>query len=414
MEPETQRKANFSALAHTNGLTKSSALASKPTASKKLIIKNFKEKPKLPDNYTQDTWQKLHEAVKAIESSTSIKYNLEELYQAVENLCSYKVSHTLYKQLRQVCEEHMKAQINQFREESLDSCLFLKKVNLCWKDHCRQMIMIRSIFLFLDRTYVLQNSLLPSIWDMGLELFRCHVISDKLVQTKTIDGILLLIEKERSGEAVDRSLLRSLLGMLSDLQMYKDSFEARFLEDTNSLYASEGQRLMQEREVPEYLHHVNRRLEEESDRVITYLDHGTHKPLIACVEKQLLGEHLAAILQKGLKNMLDENRISDMTLMYQLYSRVRGGQLILLQHWGEYIKNFGSSIVVNPEKDKEMVQELLDFKDKVDHIIDVCFQKNEKFVNVMKESFETFINRRANKPAELIGTTKGPVWHYEL
>ncbi|MEE6470612.1 hypothetical protein FKM82_009015 [Ascaphus truei] len=164
---------------------------------------------------------------------------------------------------------------------------------------------------------------------------------------------------------------------------------------------------MQEREydyfkIPEYLHHVNRRLEEEVDRVLTYLDHGTHKPLVACVEKQLLGEHLAAILQKGLKSMLDENRVADLTLMYQLFSRVKGGQQILLQHWGEYIKNFGSTIVVNPEKDKDMVQELLDFKDKVDHIIEVCFQKNEKFVNMMKESFETFINRRANKPAELI------------
>lgn len=61
---------------------------------------------------------------------------------------------------------------------------------------------------------------------------------------------------------------------------------------------------------------------------------------------------------------------------------------------------------MDPEKDKDMVQELLDYKDKVDHIIDVCFQKNDKFVSVMKESFETFINRRANKPAELIGTLK--------
>lgn len=51
-----------------------------------------------------------------------------------------------------------------------------------------------------------------------------------------------------------------------------------------------------------------------------------------------------------------------------------------------------------------MVQELLDFKDKVDHIIDICFLKNEKFVNAMKEAFETFINKRPNKPAELIGT----------
>ncbi|NXF43357.1 CUL4A protein, partial [Oceanites oceanicus] len=368
-----------------------------------LPVSSFTERPKLPDNYTQDTWQKLHEAVGAIQSSVSIKYNLEELYQAVENLCSYKVSATLYKQLRQVCEDHVKAQILQCCTDSLDSLLFLKKINKCWQDHCRQMIMIRSIFLFLDRTYVLQNSMLPSIWDMGLELFRNHVISDKQVQNKTIDGILLLIERERNGEAVDRSLLRSLLSMLSDLQqVYKESFEQRFLEETNCLYAAEGQRLMQEREVPEYLHHVNKRLEEEGDRVITYLDHSTQKPLIACVEKQLLGEHLSAILQKGLDNLLDENRISDLTQTYQLFSRVKGGQQILLQHWSEYIKNFGTTIVVNPEKDKDMVQELLDFKDKVDHIIEVCFQKNEKFINLMKESFETFINKRPNKPAELI------------
>ncbi|GAB0179004.1 cullin-4A [Grus japonensis] len=139
------------------------------------------------------------------------------------------------------------------------------------------------------------------------------------------------------------------------------------------------------------------------------------------------------VIQEGLDNLLDENRISDLTQTYQLFSRVKGGQQILLQHWSEYIKNgvnalqfvnvadgdcemskccvnegeivlsnFGTTIVVNPEKDKDMVQELLDFKDKVDHIIEVCFQKNEKFINLMKESFETFINKRPNKPAELI------------
>ncbi|XP_038020461.1 cullin-4B [Motacilla alba alba] len=393
---------------HANGLTKaasstvSSFANSKPGSAKKLVIKNFKDKPKLPENYTDETWQKLKEAVEAIQNSTSIKYNLEELYQAVENLCSYKISANLYKQLRQICEDHIKAQIHQFREDSLDSVLFLKKIDKCWQDHCRQMIMIRSIFLFLDRTYVLQNSMLPSIWDMGLELFRTHIISDQKVQNKTIDGILLLIKRERNGEAIDRSLLRSLLSMLSDLQIYQDSFEHRFLEETNRLYAAEGQRLMQEREVPEYLHHVNKRLEEEADRIITYLDQSTQKPLIATVEKQLLGEHLTAILQKGLNHLLDENRIQDLSLLYQLFSRVRGGVQVLLQHWIEYIKAFGSTIVINPEKDKTMVQELLDFKDKVDHIIDVCFLKNEKFVNAMKEAFETFINKRPNKPAELI------------
>uniref|UniRef100_A0AAY4EW19 Cullin-4A n=1 Tax=Denticeps clupeoides TaxID=299321 RepID=A0AAY4EW19_9TELE len=389
---------------HSNGVTRTPGTASKTGASRKLVIKNFKDRPKLADNYTEDTWLKLRDAVGAIQNSTSIKYNLEELYQAVENLCSYKVSPMLYKQLRQVCEEHVQAQIHQFREypSSLDSLSFLKRMNRCWQDHCRQTIMIRSIFLFLDRTYVLQNSLLPSIWDTGLELFRTHIVSDSAVQSRTVDGILEQIERERNGETIDRSLLRSLLGMLADLQVYKDSFEQRFLVETNRLYAAEGQRLMQDRDVPEYLHHVSRRLDEENDRVISYLDQSTQKPLISTVEKQLLGEHMAAILQKGLSNLLDENRVTELTLLYQLFSKVKGGLPVLLQHWREYIKSFGGEIVGTPEKDKDMVQDLLDFKDKMDNVAQRCFNRNETFINAMKEAFESFINKRPNKPAELI------------
>uniref|UniRef100_A0A8C7IBP4 Cullin 4B n=1 Tax=Oncorhynchus kisutch TaxID=8019 RepID=A0A8C7IBP4_ONCKI len=291
---------------HANGLTKTAGSttfsSSKPGAAKKLVIKNFKEKPKLPENYTHETWQKLKEAVEAIQNSTSIKYNLEELYQAVENLCSHKISARLYKQLRVVCEDHIKAQIDQFREYPFLT-LFLKKIDNCWQDHCRQMIMIRSIFLFLDRTYVLQNSMLPSIWDMGLELFRFYIISDMKVQSKTIYGILLLIERERSGETIDRSLLRSLLSMLSDLQIYQDSFEQRFLEETNRLYAAEGQRLMQEREViyPSRKRHTANCRSLTRERLTHFLPLFIffRKPLIATVEKQLLGEHLTSTLQKG-------------------------------------------------------------------------------------------------------------------
>lgn len=67
------------------------------------------------------------------------------------------------------------------------------------------------------------------------------------------------------------------------------------------------------------------------------------------------------------------------------------------------MQKIGRTIVVDPEKDKTMVQELLDFKDKMDNIVNTCFQKNEKFSNSLKEAFEQFINLRANKPAELIG-----------
>jgi len=55
--------------------------------------------------------------------------------------------------------------------------------------------------------------------DLGLELFRIHIVTNSVVQSRTISGVLDLIERERNGEAVDRQLLKSLLRMLCDLQV---------------------------------------------------------------------------------------------------------------------------------------------------------------------------------------------------
>ncbi|XP_034847946.1 cullin-4B-like, partial [Mirounga leonina] len=290
---------------HTDNLTEASTTLSSfasiklSTGSvKKLVIKSFKAKPLILENYTEETWQKLKEAVQAIQNNISVKYSLEELYQSVENLCSYNLSGNLYKQLKQLCEQHIKAEIHQFKEYSLDIGPFLKKMDKCWQNHCRQMSMIRNIFLFLDRTYVFQISMLSSIWDMGLELFKSYIICDQNVHSRIIDGILLFIEKERNGEMIDRCLIQRLLTMLSDLQIYQESFENKFLEETSRFYAAEGRNIVQKKEIPGCLYHIKKLLEEEVDRVRTYLPLNTQKLLIAIVEKQLLGEHLSAVLQK--------------------------------------------------------------------------------------------------------------------
>lgn len=65
--------------------------------------------------------------------------------------------------------------------------------------------------------------------DMGLDLFRHHIVMNSLVQTRIVDGLLMLIENERQGDTVDRTLLKSLLRMLSDLQIYRDAFESKYV-----------------------------------------------------------------------------------------------------------------------------------------------------------------------------------------
>ena len=63
----------------------------------------------------------------------------------------------------------------------------------------------------------------------------------------------------------------------------------------------------------------------------------------------------------------------------------------------------GSAIVSDSERERTMVHDLLELKSKVDLIITKAFQSNEKFLDMIREAFESVINRRQNKPAELIG-----------
>lgn len=66
-------------------------------------------KPELPENYSKVAWEKLREAIVAIHTQQPISYSLEELYQAVENMCSHKLSAQLYSNLRGECHRHVES-----------------------------------------------------------------------------------------------------------------------------------------------------------------------------------------------------------------------------------------------------------------------------------------------------------------
>ena len=86
-----------------------------------------------------------------------------------------------------------------------DVLAFLSLVQTCWADHCDQMLTLRSIFLYLDRTYAMQASSKKSLWDMGLQIFRTHLSRRPEVARKAVQGLLQLIESERSGDQVSRT-----------------------------------------------------------------------------------------------------------------------------------------------------------------------------------------------------------------
>ncbi|KAF3777264.1 Cullin-4 [Nymphaea thermarum] len=358
-------------------------------------------KPKVPTNFEEDTWSVLKSAIAAVFLKQPVSCSLEDLYQAVSNLCLHKMGGSLYDRIMKECESHISATLESLVGQSPDLVVFLSLVEKCWQDHCDQMLMIRSIALYLDRTYVRQTANVRSLWDMGLQLFRKHLSLCREVEHKTVTGLLRLIEKERLGEAIDRALLNHLLKMFTALGIYTESFEKPFLEGTSDFYAAEGVKYMQQSDVPDYLKHVELRLHEEHERCVLYLDAATRRPLVATTERQLLERHISAIIDKGFTLLMDGNRISDLQRMYMLFSRVNGLEL-LRQALGLYIRSTGQGIIMDEEKDKDMVSSLLEFKASLDAIWEESFSKNESFSNTIKDAFEHLINLRQNRSAELI------------
>jgi len=59
-------------------------------------------------------------------------------------------------------------------------------------------------------------------------------------------------------------------------------------------------------------------------------------------------------------------------------------------------------MVMDPQQDEQMTLSLLEFKSRLDKLLQQSFDSNDLFSQSLRESFEAFINQRRDKPAEYI------------
>ena len=103
-----------------------------------------------------------------------------------------------------------------------------------------------------------------------------------------------------NGNQIDKGLVRSLITMLLELNMYTDDFEPEFLNSTRDYYRTEADRLLQEYNIPDYLLHANRRYKQEGEeRIQAYLEETSKTRLLEAVKAQFVYVKIGKILEKG-------------------------------------------------------------------------------------------------------------------
>ncbi len=382
----------------------------KPSNKKKMVIVPFKKKPELPDNFEKITWEKLEAAIHAVNTKVATTVSKEDLYRAVEDLCLHKMAAQTYEKLRVECDVHITSRIDNLvvigssalsDSNSLDHTAFLESVDAMWQDHCEHMITIRNIFLYLDRSYALQTAKVLSIWDLGLVILREKFEARDDLEEKLIIGLLGLVEMERKGRVVDRSMMRRLLRMLYSAGLYTEKFQYPFLKDTERFFIEEGNQSIEVMDAAAFMSQVERRLVQANDMVMQYLDVSTRLPLLTTIEKYLLAPHVDVLLDKGLGPLLDDYRISELKRMYYLFDRVQALPS-LCSAWVTRMIRVGEALVKDESRDKTMVEELLTLQLHADEILKSSFNSDETFRIEYRKALDRIVNARQGKPAELI------------
>ncbi|KAJ1787751.1 hypothetical protein LPJ59_005671, partial [Coemansia sp. RSA 2399] len=343
--------------------------------------------------------------------------SLEELYRDCEGLCVHNFGSDLYAMLQSELTQYTRrcfSDISNQPDTGSPRGTVLEMAMRFWIGYTQQLAMIKCVFLYLDRTYVLQTQNVTSLWSMGLNVVKRHLIDCDMCSrlTRLVIGE---ITKERDGKAVEQKPLVTLLSMFVELNLYSQPFIPSFISATREYYERESRRHVgllspiqqqgtsdgENMDAPQYLAHVKRRLDEEKLRVSNYLVPSSKGALLATTLTELLEKHTEKLMTTSFGAMVDKNMIPDLANLYSLLlsaNRIDS----LKRHWGAYIKKTGMRMVQAPEIDVSLVATLLEFKKKLDNILHGPFQKHPKLSNAQRRAFEEFVNSRRNKPIQLL------------
>lgn len=332
---------------------------------KKLVVKTLQKKDAAAavEDPLERSWPALRDFLGAVHDTRVTVHSFQELYGAVESLVLAKQGARLYERLVATCSAHIAGIVTGLAAGPGEPAAFLSSLQKVWAAHCEQMVVIRNVFLYLDRTYVrdaaaassaasaggsptsppsgtalLGGAVLP-LWDMGLHLLRERLVSFHAdVLGRIVSSIVARIAAERRGEAVDRSALASACRMLLALRLYTSHLEQELYADADQSFAAEGVRLLDELDVPTFLLRAEGRLREERDRAAAVLDGSTSlRRLVGIVESQLLARHGSALLERGFSALAEGQRTDDLRRLHALLGRV-GRTPEVRKHFADYVK----------------------------------------------------------------------------
>lgn len=237
------------------------------------------------------------------------------------------------------------------------------------------------------------------------------------MKRKISNAILNLIRKERNGEQIDTALIHNIIEAYIALgvtkkNVYGKEFECYFLTETRDFYSAESTNYLNSNSTSDYMIKVEKRLQEEENRVQLYLSQSTWAHLREVCKDELISQHKHQLASE-FKPLLQDDKYEDIGRMYTLLGMI--GELEKLQTIFEaYILNVGNAAIQEIEEvavnePKTYVTALLKIHRKYNRLVMTYLKSEPGFIASLDRACRRFINDNpvtkkegTNKSSELL------------
>ncbi|KAI1976780.1 ubiquitin ligase (cullin) of SCF [Ophidiomyces ophidiicola] len=284
-----------------------------------------------------------------------------------------------------------------------------------WSRYTTAAKYINHLFRYLNRHWVKRevDEGKKEIFDVyTLHLVKWREDFFKRVHENVMTAVLNLVEKQRNGETIEQSQIKSIVDSFVSLGLdendtskttlivYQFYFEKPFIEATKLFYENESRNFVAENSVVEYMKKAEARLEEERARVDLYLHPDITKNLTDTCLNVLVSAH-SLLLRDEFQVLLDAERRDDLARMYRLLSKIKDGLDPLRSKFETHVRRAGLTAIdkiaaggdsVEP---KAYIDALLQVHSKYRNMVEAAFNGESEFVRSLDNACREFVNRNA-------------------
>lgn len=218
------------------------------------------------------------------------------------------------------------------------------------------------------------------------------------------ESAMKLVHAERNGDAFDSQLVigvrESYVNLCSSsddkLKIYRENFEAAYLQATSAFYRLKASEQLQANGVQSFMRYADAKLREEEARAQRYLEPSSYAALTACCVSVLIGDTLPILLAESAP-LIKAGDTERLLLMFRLLDRVEGGVEPMLNDLENHIISAGlqdmvSAADVITQDSEKYVERLLDLFRKFSTLVKDAFNDDPRFLTARDKAFKTVVN----------------------